>query len=141
MPQEQVEEIVQFYRMNTMFRLSPLVQIITERLEAELVNNGIPARVAARVKKPGSLRDKLLDPESKVRISSPEATLRQIGDLAAVRVMTYTERDRPKVTNLVKKIFKNPENIKNFGTEELEDHPRVKQDDRNHYRATHMQIC
>lgn len=141
MSQQQVDKIVQFYRMNTMFRLNEFVQIITERLEAELSNNGIPARVAARVKKPGSLRDKLLDPKRKVRISSPEATLREVSDLAAVRVMTYTERDRPKVTNLVKKIFKNPENIKNFGTEELEDHPRVRKDDRNHYRATHMQIC
>lgn len=145
MPYEKVDKVVQFYKMNTMFRLTEIIQIVTEQLESELVKNGIPARVAARVKKPGSLRDKLIkwdgDSKSKTRISSPEATLREVSDLAAVRVMTYTERDRPKVIDLVKKIFKSPEGIEGFDIEELENHPRIKENGENHYRATHMQIC
>ena len=52
--------------------------------------------------------------------------------------MTYTERDRPKVIDLVKKIFKSPEGIEDFDTEELENHPRIKENGENHYRATHM---
>ena len=47
---EQVEEIVQFYRNNTRFRLEKLIPIIVECLEDELQRNNIPARVAARVK-------------------------------------------------------------------------------------------
>ncbi len=145
MPHIQVDRVVEFYRMNTMFRLAKLIQVVTERLETELVKNGIPARVAARVKKPGNLRNKLLiwvdDPKRKDRVSTPEETLCKVGDLAAVRVMTYTERDRPKVNDLVKKIFRSPEDIEDFGTEKLEDHPRIKGNGENHYRATHMQIC
>ena len=143
---EQVEEIVQFYRNNTRFRLEKLIPIIVECLEDELQRNTIPARVAARVKKPASLRAKLLkwiDPSSKnkERVTSPEATLLELSDLAAVRVMTYTERDRSKVYDLVTKIFKNPDGLKDFGIESLEENPRIKQDNKNHYRATHMQIC
>jgi ppGpp synthetase/RelA/SpoT-type nucleotidyltranferase len=142
---EKLEETISFYKMNTMFRLTKLIQIVTEQLEDELAKNGIPARVAARVKKPASLRDKIWkwrdDPAKKEKFSYPEAILRNIGDLAAVRVMTYTENDRPKVADLVKKIFKSPEAIKDFGTENKEEHPRVAKNNQNHYRATHMQIC
>lgn len=60
MSEEQIDQIVQFYKTNTIFRLQKIIPIITERLEAELEKNGIPARVAARVKKPASLRGKLL---------------------------------------------------------------------------------
>jgi hypothetical protein len=117
MSEEQIDQIVQFYKTNTIFRLQKIIPIITERLEAELEKNGIPARVAARVKKPASLRGKLLkwaEPSSgkKERLSSPEATLLGLSDLAAVRVMTYTESDRSKVYDLATKIFKNPDNLK-----------------------------
>lgn len=142
---DQIEQIIQFYRNNTMFRLEKIIPIIVESLENQLKRNSIPARVAARVKKPASLRDKLIKwaecPKNKVRITSPEATLQEMSDLAAVRVMTYTESDRSRVFDLVTKIFKNPDGLKNFGTEILEDSPRIKQDNKNHYRATHMQIC
>jgi ppGpp synthetase/RelA/SpoT-type nucleotidyltranferase len=143
---EQIDEIVQFYMHNTMFRLEKLIPIITECLEVELKRNGIPARVTARVKKPASVQGKLIkwtetSSKNKGRVTSPEATLLEMSDLAAVRVMTYTESDRSKVYDLVTKKFKNPDGLKDFGTEILEDNPRIKQDNKNHYRATHMQIC
>ena len=143
---EQIDEIVQFYMHNTMFRLEKLIPIITECLEVELKRNGIPARVTARVKKPASVQGKLIkwtetSSKNKGRVTSPEATLLEMSDLAAVRVMTYTESDRSRVYDLVIKKFKNPDGLKDFGTEILEDNPRIKQDNKNHYRATHMQIC
>ena len=143
---EQIDEIVQFYMHNTMFRLEKLIPIITECLEVELKRNGIPARVTARVKKPASVQGKLIkwtesSSKNKGRVTSPEATLLEMSDLAAVRVMTYTESDRSRVYDLVTKKFKNPDGLKDFGTEILEDNPRIKQDNKNHYRATHMQIC
>ncbi|MDA9265250.1 RelA/SpoT domain-containing protein [bacterium] len=146
MSEERIDQIVQFYKNNTMFRLRRIVPIITERLEIELERNGIPARVAARVKKPASLRGKLIkwakpSSEKKGRVTTPEATLLELSDLAAVRVMTYTESDRSRVHDLVTKIFKSPDNLKNFETEILEKSPRIKHNDKNHYRATHMQIC
>lgn len=146
MSEEQIDQIVQFYKTNTIFRLQKIIPIVTERLEAELEKNGIPARVAARVKKPASLKGKLLkwakpDSGKKERLISPEATLLEVSDLAAVRVMTYTESDRSKVYDLATKIFKSPDNLKNFDTEILENSPRIRQNDKNHYRATHMQIC
>ena len=91
---EQIDEIVQFYMHNTMFRLEKLIPIITECLEVELKRNGIPARVTARVKKPASVQGKLIkwtesSSKNKGRVTSPEATLLEMSDLAAVRVMTY----------------------------------------------------
>ena len=143
---EQIDEIVQFYMHNTMFRLEKLIPIITECLEVELKRNGIPARVTARVKKPASVQGKLIkwtesSSKNKGRVTSPEATLLEMSDLAAVRVMTYTESDRSRVYDLVTKKIKNPDGLKDSGTEILEDNPRIKQDNKNHYRATHMQIC
>jgi len=145
MSEQQVEEIVQFYSNNTKFRLERLIPIIVECLEDALEKNSIPARVGARVKKPSSVRGKLIkwteSSKNKGRVTSPEATLNEMGDLAAVRVMTYTESDRSRVYDLVTKIFECPDGLKDFGTEILEDNPRIKQDNKNHYRATHMQIC
>ena len=142
---EQVEKIVQFYRNNTRFRLEKLIPIIVECLEGELQRNKIPARVAARVKNPASVRGKLIkwseSSKNKRRVTSPEATLLEMGDLAAVRVMTYTESDRSRVYDLVTKIFECPDGLEDFGTEILEDTPRIQKKKNNHYRATHMQIC
>lgn len=145
MSAQKIEEIVQFYEKNTKFRLEKLIPIVVDCLEFNLVKNNIPARVAARVKKPASVKGKLLkwteSSKNRRRITSPEATLLEMGDLAAVRVMTYTESDRSKVHDLVTKIFKCPDDLRDFGTEVLEDTPRIKQNNKNHYRATHMQIC
>jgi ppGpp synthetase/RelA/SpoT-type nucleotidyltranferase len=146
MSEEHINKIISFYNKYSVFRLNELLPIIIKHLEFELKKNDIPARVAGRVKNPVSLKEKLLNwsnnPKKKANISSPETTLKLVGDLCAVRVMTYTELDRSKVQNLVEKMFKSPDGIKNFGAEVKEKSDlRIKDDIENHYRATHMQIC
>lgn len=140
-----VEQAVEFFKRNSPDRLGKLIRAVTEKIEAALLGEAIPARVASRIKSPGSLREKLIkwsqDPKKQDRISEPEKTLEFVSDLAAVRVMTYTESDRERVTNLVSKLFSSPPGKADFELEIKEDDPRIKGDDRNHYRATHMMIA
>jgi ppGpp synthetase/RelA/SpoT-type nucleotidyltranferase len=54
-------KIINFYNKYSVFRLNELLPIIIKHLEFELKKNGIPARVAGRVKNPASLKEKLLN--------------------------------------------------------------------------------
>lgn len=141
----EVSEIVEYYSRNFPDRLGKLIRVITTKIEAGLARDGIPARVASRVKTPESLRGKLekwqSDPSKQDRIGGAEETLRRISDLAAVRVMTYTESDRARVVNIIGSFFQSPHGISNFDLEVKEQtDKRIKEDDENHYRATHMMI-
>jgi ppGpp synthetase/RelA/SpoT-type nucleotidyltranferase len=141
----EVSEIVEYYSRNFPDRLGKLIRVITTKIEAGLAKDGIPARVASRVKTPESLRGKLekwqIDPSKQDRIGGAEETLRRISDLAAVRVMTYTESDRARVVNIIGSVFQSPHGVSNFDLEVKEQtDKRIKQDDENHYRATHMMI-
>lgn len=142
---KKIEAAVDYYNKSYSDRLTKLIRVVTDKLEQELSAHDIPARVAARVKNPLSLQGKLEkwaeDAEKKLRISSPQETLEHISDLAAVRVMTYTESDRSKVVKLVSEILQSPPNVENFDLEKKEEDTRIKLDSKNHYRATHMQIC
>ena len=141
----EVSEIVEYYSRNFPDRLGKLIRVITTKIEAGLARDGIPARVASRVKTPESLRGKLekwqSDPSKKDRIGGAEETLRRISDLAAVRVMTYTESDRARVVSIIGSFFQSPHGVSNFDLEVKEQtDKRIKEDDENHYRATHMMI-
>jgi len=140
-----IENIVGYYSRNFPDRLGKLIRAITTKIEAGLAKGEIPARVSARVKTPESLRGKLekwqRDPSKQDRIGGAEDTLRQISDLAAVRVMTYTESDRVRVVDLIESFFQSPEGVSNFDLEVKEESDeRIKEDSENHYRATHMMI-
>lgn len=141
----EVSEIVEFYSRNFPDRLGKLIRAITTKIEAGLANENIPARVASRVKTPESLRGKLEkwqnDPSKQDRIGGPEETLKRISDLAAVRVMTYTESDRARVVSIIENFFQSPQGVTNFDLEVKEESDlRIKDDKENHYRATHMMI-
>ena len=141
-----IESIVDYYSRNFPDRLEKLIRAITAKIEAGLAKDGIPARVSARVKTPESLRGKLekwqRDPAKQDRIGNEEGTLRHISDLAAVRVMTYTESHRARVVDLIQSFFQSPEGVSNFDLEIKEEaDERIKDDKENHYRATHMMIA
>jgi ppGpp synthetase/RelA/SpoT-type nucleotidyltranferase len=127
-------------------RLEKMVRLIVEELERNLSESGIRARVAGRVKSPDSLERKLekwlANGNKSGLFKSKEDIFEIVGDLAAVRVMTYVERDRERVEQLVKRIFSHRYGKVNFESvkKELED-KRIAQDNSNFYRAIHMQIC
>ncbi len=126
-------------------RLLKLQLRIVDKLESELRERKIMARVSGRVKGRESLRAKLLkwvnDEEKAKLFSDPRDVFKYVGDLAAVRVMTYVEQDRERVANIAKEIFTHRLGREDFEYEVKESSPRVKSDDANYYRATHMQIC
>lgn len=126
-------------------RLAKLVLTIVERLEGELKRRGIQARVSGRVKSHDSLHNKLkkwTDNKNKLsELKKHRGVFNVVGDLAAVRVMTYVEQDREIVSGIVKEVFRPRAGNKNFEIEEKENDTRIKGDPNNFYRATHMQIC
>ncbi|MEE9985538.1 RelA/SpoT domain-containing protein [Agrobacterium pusense] len=125
-------------------RLLKLVLCIVDKLESELKERKIMARVSGRVKGRESLRAKLMkwanDEEKAKLFLDPRDVYKYVGDLAAVRVMTYVEQDRERVANIAKELFTHRPGRDDFEYEIKEDSPRVKSDDANYYRATHMQI-
>ena len=143
MKTEFINKTVETY-MESIDRLAKLVRLITDKLEKDLNKEGILFRVSGRVKNPESLRGKLekymKDPKKAKRIKS-KGVFAEVGDLAAVRVMTYMENDRPKVAEIVKETFAHRPDQLSYEYEEKEKDPRIKGDDNNFYRATHMQIA
>lgn len=126
-------------------RLAKLVRVISIQLEKELSEAEISCRVSGRVKNPASLRTKLkkqaLDRTKSKKFKRPSDVFDLVGDLAAVRVMTYLESDRQKVSKIVRDVFTHRPDEADFGYEEKETVQRVKENDQNFYRATHMQIA
>ncbi|WP_292671020.1 RelA/SpoT domain-containing protein [Mesorhizobium sp.] len=126
-------------------RLAKLVRVIVERLESELRRHQILARVSGRVKTRDSVSMKLDKWSRNVTKSSlfgsKHDVFSLVGDLAAVRVMTYVEQDRERVSGIAKEIFAHRLSHTDFEYEVKEQSPRIKEDSSNYYRATHMQIC
>jgi len=125
-------------------RMTKFIRVVVEKLEMQLRQEGIMARVSARVKSRDSLKLKLqkwlTDEQKRDRIRTKQDVFAEVGDLAAVRVMTYVERDREKVTRIVRSLFSSPPDKADFDYEKKETSDRIKNDDQNYYRATHMQI-
>lgn len=144
---KKINEVVEFFESKEIDRLVKMVRLVTVRLEQELSAIGILARVSSRVKSSSSLRGKLQkwaeDPEKAERIAGdPEAVLARVSDLAAARVMTYTEKDRDAVAEVVQSVFRSPSGYtKTFDLEKKEEDRRIKSNPHNHYRATHMMVA
>ena len=143
---QKIEEIVEQFE-SQVDRLIKLIRFVTVKMEQELIKEGILARVSARVKSSDSLRSKLRnwadDPNKVNRLNgSSNEVLSMVSDLAAARVMTYTENDRDAVVQIAQRVFRGPVIGQNpFELEKKEDDSRIKSNDRNHYRATHMMIA
>lgn len=142
-----VDETIKFFESKEADRLEKLVRFVTTKLEEALIERQILARVSSRVKSSQSLRGKLTKwaktpgKEHNLQLE-PQEILHKVSDLAAARVTTYTEKDRDAVAELVQEIFVSPMELNiPFDLERKEDHPRIKTDDKNHYRATHMMIA
>ncbi|WP_370197054.1 GTP pyrophosphokinase family protein [Roseibium sp.] len=142
---EQISQLVDNYTRQDIDRLTKLVRAVIAKLEAELNQRSIPARVAGRVKNPSSLYGKLSNwadkPEKSACFAPGSRITDHVRDLAAVRVMTYTERDRPKVADMIKDLFRSPMGISGFDLEEKEQSERIRNNPQNHYRATHMLVA
>lgn len=145
--QKKIDETIQFFESKEVDRLEKLIRFVTTKLEKALAERQILARVSSRVKSSQSLRGKLIkwaerpEKEPNLHLESQQI-LYKVNDLAAARVMTYTEKDRDAVTELVQEIFACPGGFEiPFDLERKEEHPRIKSNEQNHYRATHMMIA
>ena len=144
--EHKINETIQFFESKEVDRLEKLVRFVTTKLERALVERQILARVSSRVKSSQSLRGKLTkwagtDKEPYLQLE-PQEILHKVNDLAAARVMTYTEKDRDAVAELVEEIFACPGGFEvPFDLERKEEHPRIKSREQNHYRATHMMLA
>lgn len=146
MNEEKIKSVLEFFESKEVDRLEKLVRFVTTKLEKALAERQILARVSSRVKSSQSLRGKLtkwIGTEKELVLEfDPQEILHKVNDLAAARVMTYTEKDRDAVAELVQEIFASPGGFDTpFDIEQKEDHPRIKANDKNHYRATHMMIA
>lgn len=147
--EDKILEVVEFYEQKEVDRLVKMTRFVTHQIEVALRKKQILARVAARVKSPGSLKTKLQkwstdkNKDKLQRLNgTPTEVLNSVSDLAAARVMTYTEQDRTTVAELVQELFDSPAEFDTpFDLEQKEETERIKRDARNHYRATHMMLC
>jgi len=78
---------------------------------------------------------KKIDSKYRQELNSVDEAFERIGDLAAVRVLTYVEDDRDTVVDLIKDAFDPPE-----GKEEIEIDRKDIGGDETFYRATHCQV-
>ncbi|AGI73889.1 hypothetical protein OA238_c39500 [Octadecabacter arcticus 238] len=145
--EQKINETVKFFESKEVDRLEKLVRFVTTKLEKALAEHQILARVSSRVKSSQSLRGKLdkwaetPDKEPELHLE-PQEILHKVNDLAAARVMTYTEKDRDAVAELVRENFACPGGFEiPFDLERKEESPRIKSNDQNHYRATHMMVA
>ena len=88
-----------------------MTRFVAAKIETALKQQGILARVASRVKRADSLRAKLIkwanDDDIRIKGTVSEI-LASVSDLAAARVMTYTEQDRAKVEEVIRELFDSP---------------------------------
>lgn len=143
---KKIDEVIEFFESKEVDRLVKMTRLVTVRMEQELSAAGIPARVSSRVKSTSSLRGKLQkwadDHKTVERLNgNVEEILSRVNDLAAARVTTYTENDRDAVAEIAQGVFRSPPNYSRpFDLEKKENDSRIKDNQRNHYRATHMMV-
>jgi len=139
---ELIEKHLEVY-LNGRAKLEKMVPLVVEKLENALAEEGILAKVSGRVKTKNSLRGKLrgwaADKDRAERLSDDQDVFHTAGDLAAVRVMTYMETDRDRVTRLIPELFANAAHLSDFDKDKKDEVGSQKQG--QHYRATHMQIA
>jgi len=116
------------------FAYYKLIEVVEGECWNLLNQKEINAQVTSRVKGPASFVAKLkkyLDrTDEREKLKTPEDVFKRITDLAGVRIITYIESDRQKVSDLLSEAF--------IVTEK--DVKDKKVSDGKFYRATHCQV-
>lgn len=82
-----------------------LSQIISNKLEDELIKRGIKAIVNNRAKRPDSLKEKIIIRDKEKKYPTPQDIFNDIIDLAGIRVSLYFPTEREVVDEVVNDIF------------------------------------
>lgn len=114
-------------------RFRKLSRIVGEQCRNILAANRIPCTVSWRAKAPESLARKLEIPKFWQRIQDGQEFYRAVGDLAAVRVCTYRDSDRPNAVSLICQSFAVDKVVV------LDDARKNEEGPRRWYSATHLQ--
>lgn len=132
-------------------RYAKLAELVGNLCREIVSENVLRASVHWRAKTRKSFVNKLREHYAKdEKISdSVEAVFARVGDLSAVRVLTYVESDRPRVVDLISKAFEGPGggdveiDIKDKEDDELDpkDEKKNKKKKTGFYRATHCQVA
>lgn len=82
-----------------------VAQIVYGRIEDELFKRGIKAIVSSRAKKPDRLKEKLQKRNETKKYKSHDDIIKDIVDLAGVRVSLYFPSERDLIDQLINEIF------------------------------------
>lgn len=129
----QISEVVdRYWREHD--RYTKLAQAVGDICRDLVRENAIRASVHWRAKTRESVKKKI-DNKYRRELNSVDEAFERIGDLAAVRVLTYVEYDRDTVVELIRDAFDPPE-----GKEEIEIDRKDIGRNETFYRATHCQV-
>jgi ppGpp synthetase/RelA/SpoT-type nucleotidyltranferase len=93
-----------------------LAQIVSSKVEDQIIKRGIKAIVTNRAKRPDRLKEKLLKRNEQKKYQSVEDIFNDIVDLAGVRVSLYFPSERDIVDEIITELFQ-PEKKKIFPNE------------------------
>lgn len=129
----QITEVVdRYWREHD--RYTKLAQAVGDICRDLVRENAIRASVHWRAKTRESVKKKI-DSKYRQELNSVDEAFERIGDLAAVRVLTYVEGDRDTVVGLIQDAFDPPE-----GKDEIEIDRKDIGGNETFYRATHCQV-
>lgn len=129
----QISEVVdRYWREHD--RYTKLAQAVGDICRDLVRENAIRASVHWRAKTRESVKKKI-DSKYRQELNSVDEAFERIGDLAAVRVLTYVEDDRDTVVGLIKDAFDPPEE-----KDEIEIDRKDAGENEAFYRATHCQV-
>lgn len=115
-------------------RYTKLAQAVGDICRDLVRENAIRASVHWRAKTRDSVKKKI-DSKYREELNTVGEAFERIGDLAAVRVLTYVEDDRDTVVGLIKDAFDPPD-----GKDEIEIDRKDIGGNEGFYRATHCQV-
>jgi ppGpp synthetase/RelA/SpoT-type nucleotidyltranferase len=93
-----------------------LSEIVADKIEDQLIKQGIKAEVTHRAKRPDKLKDKLVKRNIEKKYASVEEIYSDIIDLAGVRVSLYFPSERALVEQIITRLF-HVEEMKSFPEE------------------------
>ena len=82
-----------------------LSEIVADKIEDQLIKQGIKAEVTHRAKRPDKLKDKLVKRNIEKKYASVEEIYSDIIDLAGVRVSLYFPSERALVDHIITRLF------------------------------------
>ena len=82
-----------------------LSEIVADKIEDQLIKQGIKAEVTHRAKRPDKLKDKLVKRNIEKKYTSVEDIYADIIDLAGVRVSLYFPSERALVDHIITRLF------------------------------------